>query len=356
MKTGLERFLEDAHKFRGNAWGILSHAAAVSRNLEYSVQVIAKQGLNIKRLFTPEHGFFATAQDQEAVLKDTFTDLEVVPLYGETRESLKPKPEHMEDLDGIIIDLQDVGSRYYTYVWSALIVARAFSRAGKKVIVLDRPNPINGVDVEGPVNEILSFVGLYPIPIRHGKTYGEIIEEIARRENMDVLVYHLEGWDREKYFDQLELPWVMPSPNMPTVETALVYPGMCLLEGTNLSEGRGTTRPFEIFGAPYIDPFEMVKHIEVEGAVLRPLYFRPTFNKYAGQVIGGFQLHVMDRKRFRPVETAVKILETVKGLYPEEFAWKEPPYEFEEEIMPIDLLWGSPWLRKHIDSIQRPLR
>ncbi len=351
MKIGLERFLEDADKFMGDAWGVLSHAAAVSRNLEYSVQVIAKRGLNIKRLFTPEHGFFATAQDQEAVLRDTFGNLQVIPLYGKTKESLHPKPEHMEDLDGVIIDLQDVGARYYTYVWSALIVMRAFARAGKKVIVLDRPNPINGVDVEGPVNEILSFVGMYPVPIRHGKTYGEILEKIARRENLDVIVYHLEGWDRSRYFDELDLPWVMPSPNMSTVDTAVVYPGMCLLEGTNLSEGRGTTRPFEIFGAPYIDPFEMVRHIQVEGAVLRPLYFKPTFNKYAGQVIGGFQIHVLDRRRFRPVETAVRILETVKRLYPDDFAWKEPPYEFEEEIMPIDLLWGSDWLRKHIDSL-----
>lgn len=351
MRTGLERFLKDAEKFRGNAWGVLSHAAAVSRNLEYSVQVIAGRGLNIRRLFTPEHGFFATAQDQEAVLKDTFGDMEVIPLYGKTKDSLYPKEEHIRDLDGVIIDLQDVGARYYTYVWTALLVMRAFAGAGKKVIVLDRPNPINGVDVEGPVNSILSFVGMYPVPIRHGRTYGEILEEVARKENLDVIVYHLEGWDRNLYFDELDLPWVMPSPNMPTVDTAIVYPGMCLLEGTNLSEGRGTTRPFEIFGAPYIDPFEMAGQIEVEGAILRPLYFKPTFNKYAGQVIGGFQIHVLDRRRFRPVETAVRILETVKKLYPDEFAWKEPPYEFEEEIMPIDLLWGSDWLRRHINSL-----
>jgi len=283
VKTGLERFVEDAHKFRGDAWGVLSHAAAVSRNLEYSVQVIANQGLEIRRLFTPEHGFFATAQDQEAVLKDTFGNLEVIPLYGKTKESLYPKPEHLADLDGVIIDLQDVGARYYTYVWSALIVMRAFARAGKKVIILDRPNPINGVDVEGPLNEILSFVGMYPVPIRHGKTYGEILEEIARRENLDVIVYHLEGWDRSRYFDELDLPWVMPSPNMPTVDTAVVYPGMCLLEGTNLSEGRGTTRPFEIFGAHYIDPFEMVRHIQVEGAVRDPSTSSPPSTSTPGR-------------------------------------------------------------------------
>ena len=351
MRTGLEVFLEDIDRFRGPAWGMLSHAAAVSRSLEYSVVETQKRGLRIKKLFTPEHGFFAVEQDQIPVSRDLFPGVETIPLYGESSDSLYPKGEHMEDLDGIIIDLQDVGARYYTYVWSALIVMREFARRGKEVIILDRPNPINGVDVEGPVNEIISFVGMYPVPIRHGRTYGEILYEVAEKENLHVIWYGVEEWDRSRYFDELNLPWVMPSPNMPTIDTAIVYPGMCLLEGTNLSEGRGTTRPFEIFGAPYIDPFEMKHFLHVEGAIFRPLYFKPTFGKYAGQVIGGFQIHVIDRRKFKPVRTAVHILETVKRLYPEHFRWKNPPYEFEEETMPIDLLWGNDWLRRHIDAI-----
>ncbi len=347
LRLGVELFLEDVDRFRNERWAILTHSPAVLRNLEYTLLALRKASLDIRILFTPEHGFFPVEQDQIPVSEPyMFEGLKVVSLYGKTKASLYPDEEDVESVDGVIIDIFDVGARYYTYVWTASIVARAFGSKGKKVIVLDRPNPINGTDVEGPVNEITSFVGLYRIPIRHGKTYGEILSMVAEIENFEIIHYRVQGWDRSRFYDELGIPWVMPSPNMPTLDTAIVYPGMCLLEGTNISEGRGTTRPFEIFGAPFIDPFEL--EVELDYAYLRPIFFKPTFSKYKGEVCGGFQIHVLDRRRFRSVESAVRIIREIKNKYPKEFAWRPPPYEFEENIMPIDLLWGSDGLRRSI--------
>lgn len=227
----------------------------------------------------------------------------------------------------------------------------------KSVVILDRPNPINGVDIEGPVLDMnyVSFVGLKPLPVRHGMTIGEIASYIKDKfyPSLELYIIKMEGWKRVMWFDSTGLPWVMPSPNMPTLDTATVYPGMCLFEGTNLSEGRGTTRPFEIFGAPFIEPDRLIKRLEefrLSGVIFRPLYFELTFQKYARQLCGGCQIHVIDRDRFRPFKVAVAILKAVYELYPSEFQWRRPPYEYEKEKLPIDILAGTDRLRSFIED------
>jgi uncharacterized protein YbbC (DUF1343 family) len=255
----------------------------------------------------------------------------------------------LDGLDVLLIDLQDVGSRYYTFVWTMYLCMRACERCGIAVVVLDRPNPINGLTIEGPVLDPnhRSFVGMHPIPIRHGRTIGELAQQFRKETfpNCELSVLPLKNWDRAMWFDQTGLPWVMPSPNMPTVDTATVYPGMCLFEGTNISEGRGTTRPFEIFGAPFIDAEKLcaeLKSLKLPGVFFRENYFQPTFQKFAGQLCGGAQIHVIDRDEFRPFQTGVEIIREIGRLHPDQFAWKQPPYEYEREKLPIEILLGGP--------------
>lgn len=263
----------------------------------------------------------------------------------------------LQDMDVMVVDLQDVGSRYYTFIWTLENSLQACSEADKSVVILDRPNPIGGVHGEGPVLDMAfsSFVGQRPLPVRHGMTIGEI--GVYLRDtfypSLDLHVIPLQGWQRKMWFDDTGLPWVMPSPNMPTVDTATVYPGMCLLEGTNLSEGRGTSRPFEIFGAPYVKPEMLVKRIEefrLPGVVVRPLHYQPTFQKYSGILCGGAQLHITKREKFSPFTTGVAIIKAVHDLYPEYFQWKRPPYEYEREKLPFDILAGTDRLRKDIEQ------
>jgi uncharacterized protein YbbC (DUF1343 family) len=269
----------------------------------------------------------------------------------------KPFPEMLEDIDVMIIDLQDVGSRYYTFIWTMALVMEACEEMNKAVVVLDRPNPITGSDIEGPVlkPEFSSFVGLRTLPVRHGMTIGEIglYLKAAYYQDLDFFVIPMQGWKRGMWFDQTGLPWVLPSPNMPTLETATVYPGMCLFEGTNLSEGRGTTRPFEIFGAPFIDPDVLIKRLHdlrLPGTIFRPLHFLPTFQKHAGMLCGGAQIHITDKQRFRPFKTAAALLKTIFELYPKKFRWKKPPYEYEKKLLPIDILAGTDRFRKDIEQ------
>jgi uncharacterized protein YbbC (DUF1343 family) len=274
---------------------------------------------------------------------------------------LSPAAEHLAQIDVLVFDVQDVGARYYTYAATMALCMRAAKGAGVKVVVLDRPNPIGGLQVEGGGLEpgLENFCGLYPVPQRHGMTVGEL----ARLYNgafgigCELEVVACEGWRRESYFDQCGLPWVMPSPNMPTLETAVVYPGMCLLEGTNLSEGRGTTRPFELFGAPFIDGRELAAELArygVPGALLRPCVIQPTFDKFAGVRCGALQLHVIDRAVFNAFRTGIAVLVAVKALWPEAFAWRTEPYEFRSDVPAIDLLAGTPAVREAIDA-GRPL-
>ncbi len=345
-------------QLKGARIGLLINPASVNRRLTHAIDTALRaKKFKLTSLFGPQHGIWANTQDNMIEWKgfiDKKTGLPVYSLYGDTR---KPLPEMLKDIDTLVIDLQDIGSRYYTFIWTMSLVMEACSEIGKIVVVLDRPNPINGIDIEGPVNEegYFSFVGLKPLPVRHGMTIGEIGLYLKDRfyPSLDLKIIKMEQWKRRLWFDETGLPWVMPSPNMPTLDTATVYPGMCLLEGTNLSEGRGTTRPFEIFGAPFIEPERLVSRLrdfKLKGVFFRPLYFEPTFHKYKGELCGGAQIHVIDRRRFKPFLTAVAILKAVKELYPEKFQWRRPPYEYETEKLPIDILSGSTRLRQFIEE------
>jgi uncharacterized protein YbbC (DUF1343 family) len=253
--------------------------------------------------------------------------------------------------------MQDIGSRYYTFIWTMELCMQACMETGKPVVVLDRPDPLGGIITEGPVLEMpyASFVGQRPMPVRHGMTIAEIAAYL-KNEFYPSLEFHIipmKGWKRKMLFDETGLPWVLPSPNMPTLDTALVYPGMCLLEATNISEGRGTTRPFEIFGAPFVDAemlAEKLKSFKLPGVIFRSMYFQPTFQKHAGKLCGGTQIHVTDRNRFKPFKTGCAVLKAVYDLYPDSFKWKQPPYEYETEKMPIDILAGTDRFRKDIES------
>jgi uncharacterized protein YbbC (DUF1343 family) len=293
-----------------------------------------------------------------------FTDphfkVPVHSLYGEVR---KPRAEWLRGLDAMVCDLVDVGARYYTFVWTLTYVLEACAEAGLPLFVLDRPNPLNGVDIEGPIwrPDFHSFVGRDAIPMRHGMTMGELLlfYNDTHGVGADITVIPASGWKRGMWLDDTDVAWAMPSPNMPTLDTAIVYPGQCLLEATLLSEGRGTTRPFEIFGAPYIDAHAYCDALNSEGLAgcyFRPLYFEPTFQKHARQTCGGCFLHVTDRSVFRSVHATVAILHQARRMYPQQFAWKPPPYEYETIKMPIDILAGDQRLREAIEAGTSPQR
>ena len=345
-------------KLKGARTGLLVHPASVNKQLEHAVGLFLKSKTCIlKALFGPQHGIRGETQDnmiEWESFRDTQTGLPVFSLYGHTR---KPGPSKLKDIDVLVIDMQDAGSRYYTFIWTMELCMQACMEMNKSVIILDRPNPINGHLTEGPVLDMVfaSFVGQRPLPVRHGMTIGEIGNYLRNEfyPSLDFHVIPIQGWKRKIWFDETKLPWVMPSPNMPTLDTALVYPGMCLLEGTNISEGRGTTRPFEIFGAPFIEPDKMIKHLlrfKLPGLIFRPMYFQPTFQKHTGKLCGGAQIHVINRERLKPFKTGVAIIKSIHDLYPEHFAWKQPPYEYETEKMPIDILAGTDRLRKDIEK------
>jgi uncharacterized protein YbbC (DUF1343 family) len=369
VQTGLDILLEeDIAGLRGRRVGVLCHPASVSSRLVHIVDALAAARVNLTRLFGPEHGIRGEAQDMIGVegARDPRTGIPVTSLYGETAESLAPTAEALSDIDVLVVDLQDVGSRYYTFIWTMALSLQAAARAGVAVLVLDRPNPIGGVVIEGGEVDpaVESFVGLGSIPVRHGLTIGEVArlvreglpwggERFAQPLDCDVQVIAMRGWHRGDYFDQTGLPWVLPSPNMPTVGTALVYPGLCLLEGSNVSEGRGTTRPFEILGAPFLDGFQLADRLAAErlpGVLWRPLAFRPTFHKFAGQVCGGVQIHVVDQTVFRPYLTGVAVLRALRALAGEAFRWRTEKYEFVSDRPAIDLLTGGDAIRKGIEA------
>jgi uncharacterized protein YbbC (DUF1343 family) len=338
--------------------GLVVHPASVNRKLEHAAAVCGRsKKFRLAALFGPQHGILGQTQDNMVEwegFRDPATGVPVYSLYGKTR---KPLPEMLSNVDALVIDLQDVGSRYYTFIWTLELCMQACQELGKTVVVLDRPNPINGQITEGPVlnPEFASFVGLRPLPVRHGMTIAEIGAYLQDtfHPGLDYRIIPLQGWKRRMWFGETHLPWAMPSPNMPTPDTALVYPGMCLLEGTNISEGRGTTRPFEIFGAPFIHAGTLVsilKEFKLPGVTFRPLSFQPAFQKHSGTLCGGAQIHVTDREKFKPFKTGVAILKAIHNTYPRDFAWKQPPYEYEEVTLPIDILAGTDRLRKDIES------
>lgn len=338
--------------------GLLVHPASINTRFEHTAVLLNKsRKIALSALFGPQHGILGETQDNMIEwegFRDRKTGLPVFSLYGQTR---KPTPSMLKNIDVMVIDLQDIGSRYYTFIWTMELCMQACEEMKKSVVILDRPNPIGGHMREGPVlnQPYFSFVGQRPLPVRHGMTIGEI-GNYLHNEFYPALDFHiitLEGWKRKEWFDVTGLPWVMPSPNMPTLDTAVVYPGMCLLEGTNISEGRGTTRPFEIFGAPFIDPdllVSLLKENRLSGVTFRPMFFQPTFQKHAGKLCGGAQIHVTDRGKFRPFQTGVAVIKALHDLYPKDFAWKHPPYEYEYEKMPVDILAGTNRLRQDVEN------
>ena len=357
VRRGVERLLAgEAADLRSRSLGLVAHPASVTDDLTHSATALLGAGWDLRALFGPQHGARGEKQDnmvESAPYTDPLSGLPVHSLYGDVR---KPTPAMLQGLDALLFDLQDVGVRVYTFVWTMALAMEACAEAGVRFVVLDRPNPIGGEAREGPMLRagFESFVGLHPVPLRHGLTCGEMARwlNVERRLECDLEVIPCDGWRRSMSWSETGLPWVMPSPNLPTPDSCAVYPGMVLFEGTNLSEGRGTTRPFELFGAPFVDAYALERLLRDTlgaGVRLRPCHFEPTFQKHAGRMCGGGQIHVTDGRAFRPVHTAVAILAAVKALAPDAFAWRSPPYEYETVKPPIDILWGSDVLRSAID-------
>jgi uncharacterized protein YbbC (DUF1343 family) len=349
---------EGFSRLRGRRLGVLCHQASIAADYKHIVDLLLEQpDCDLQAIYGPQHGLHGHTQDNMIEwegFRDRRTGLPVYSLYGKHRQ---PPPEMLAGLDALIVDLQDVGSRYYTFIWTMALCMRACEPLGIEMIVLDRPNPIGGLQQEGPFPEpgYESFVGLHPLLIRHALTIGEIARHLQSQfyPQLQLEVVEMEGWERWMYWEDTGLPWAMPSPNMPTVDTAVVYPGGCLLEGTMLSEGRGTTQPFETFGAPYMDAHTYaaaLNGLELPGVVFRPVYFEPTFQKHARQLCGGVFVHVTDRKSFLPVLTYVAAIREARAIYGDQFAWRPPPYEYEERLMPFDILIGNSWLREMIDA------
>lgn len=358
-RTGLDRLAAaEFAPLRGRRVGLLVHPASVDGRWRHAKDLLAgAPGVRLAALFGPQHGLLGQTQDN-MIEWEGFTDgatgVPVHSLYGRHR---KPTSRMLAGLDVLVIDLQDVGARYYTFIWTMLLCLEACAEAGVAVMVLDRPNPLGGEVVEGPLldMEFASFVGLAPIPVRHGLTIGELacFFVAERALDVDLEVVWCEGWRREQLFSETGLPWVLPSPNMPTPDTALVYPGGCLLEGTELSEGRGTTRPFEIFGAPYLLGEEVAVRLEalrLPGAVFRPLHFEPTFHKFAGRLCCGVQVHVTDPRVFRSFTVYTAAIGICRELGGQQFGWKQPPYEYEKRKLPIDILSGGTAWRRDLEA------
>jgi uncharacterized protein YbbC (DUF1343 family) len=356
VQTGLDRLAsgELDRLFKGRKIGLIANPTAIDSRFRHAIDLIHDR-YDLLRLFGPEHGLRADAQDMIAVdeLRDEATGLDVVSLYGHDLESLTPTPSDLDGIDVLVFDIQDVGARYYTYVWTMVLAMRAAAKAGIGFVVLDRPNPLGGDIIEGGGIEpgYESFVGLCSLPNQHGLTAGEIATWRKDVESLDVEleVVKMNGWSRSMTYEQTALPWVQPSPNMPTLDTALVYPGMCLIEGTEISEGRGTTKPFEIFGAPFIKGQRLadtLSAMKLPGVQFRALGFLPQFQKHAGVVCGGLQLHVTHRDQFQSYRCAVAILHGIFTLWPEQAKCREKAYEFVDDIPALDLLAGSPALRE----------
>jgi uncharacterized protein YbbC (DUF1343 family) len=360
VQTGLEVLLETPELIGGRPWALVSNQAAVTADLDHARAALrAIDPGPLVRLFAPEHGIDCIEQDMEAVVdaRDRLTGCEVRSLYGSTADTLSPKPEDLNGVEAVLVDLPDIGARYYTFAATMDWVMAACERARVEVVVLDRPNPIGGVRREGGLVDegYESFVSQLPVPIRHGLTLGEIalLLQRDRYPQLELTVVPCRGWRRQDWLDDTGLPWVLPSPNMPTVETAGLYPGLCLVEATTLSEGRGTTRPFQLVGAPWIDAEALtgrLRDLDVTGIGLRAARFRPEFGKHGGEVCSGVELHLRDRRAFNPVAFGLHLVKTVHDLHPEDFSWRPDPYEFVGDIPALDILTGSSAAREAIEG------
>jgi uncharacterized protein YbbC (DUF1343 family) len=359
IATGLDQFVQEYWKrFRGQSLGLLANQASVDHNLQNAKDVISSllPG-QLKITFGPQHGF--TGEDQDNMVEtedyvDPALHIPAISLYGKKTDRLS---HFLDTIDLLVIDLQDVGTRVYTFISTMLFCLKEAAKAGKRVLLLDRPNPLGGVVVEGNLlrPEFYSLVGPFALPMRHGMTMGELANLFIDVFQIDceLTVLPLKGWFRHMLWKDTGLRWVMPSPNMPLSETAQVYPGQVIWEGTNISEGRGTCRPFEIFGAPFINPFVIKKQLaseDMEGCYLQEYYFRPTFNKWKNERCGGFMIHVIDPITYRPYRTSLALLTIIKKTFGDEFTWRKPPYEYDFERFPIDLISGDSSIRTALEE------
>ncbi|MDQ2976737.1 MAG: DUF1343 domain-containing protein [Acidobacteriota bacterium] len=356
---GLERLLEERiSMLRGARVGLVCNQASVDHGLRHAADILHEhRDVDLRALFGPQHGIRGDVQDNMIETEhtvDSETGLRIHSLYSETRE---PTEEMLKDVDVLVFDMQDVGCRIYTFAYTMANCMRAAGKCGKRVVVCDRPNPINGKDVAGNAlePEQASFVGQFAIPTRHGMTLGELALLFKQhfKVDCDLQVIEMDGWERGYWQDQTDAPWVMPSPNIPTLDSATVFPGTVHFEGTQISEGRGTTRPFELVGAPYIEPEKyarLLNEMKFAGVYFRSCIFRPTFQKHAGVSCGGVQIHVTDRERFEPVTVGIAMVKLAYDLYPTEFRWKEPPYEYVYDRNPFDVIAGTSKIREAIEA------
>lgn len=359
IKLGLEKVLENPVKYFGNQRvGLICNQATVNHQFQHAADLFFEHPeIKLTTLFGPQHGIRGDVQDnmiETGHTTDPQTELPIYSLYSETRQ---PTENMLSNVDALVFDLQDVGTRVYTFIYTMANAMKACAKFGKKFFVLDRPNPINGVDVEGNILELghESFVGMFPIPMRHGMTIGELAKMFNKDFELhcDLEVITMDGWSREDYGDETDCPWVMPSPNMPTVDTAVVFPGTVYFEGTLMSEGRGTTRPFEIIGASYINSknyADALNALNLEGVIFRPIGFIPTFQKEAGKGCGGVFIHVTNRDLFKPVITGIAMAKVAFDLYPNDFKWKNTPYEYVFDRNPFDVIHGSTKLREAFEQ------
>ena len=361
VQTGLERLIDAPPKsIKDSRLGLLCNPASVDRHFRHARFLIAQKFPGqLKALFSPQHGFFAEKQDnmiESQDLHDPALNIPVFSLYAKTRT---PTKEMLKDIDILIIDLQDVGTRVYTFIYTMSFCMEAARKYGQKILVLDRPNPIGGRIIEGNVlsEDCTSFVGRYPIPMRHGLTVGELalLFNDAFEIGCELELIPMSGWKRNMFFQDTKLPWIPPSPNLPTPISTLVYPGQVIWEGTNVSEGRGTTLPFEIFGAPFLDPDKIISFVggdRLKGAILREIGFEPTSNKWQETPCRGFQIHVIDPHVYEPYLASMTLLRAVLALHGDRFQWKTPPYEYEFERLPIDLILGSKKIRQRLEKLE----
>lgn len=359
ITLGIEVLLEDRARLLGGARvGLICNPATVDHRFRHAADLFrAHSDINLTALYGPQHGVRGETQDNMIEwegFRDPRTGVMAYSLYGEVR---KPIAEMLEDVDVLVFDLQDVGTRVYTFIYTMALAMEAARELGKRFIVLDRPNPVGGLAVEGNILESghASFVGMYPILMRHGMTAAELARMFNKEFKIgcDLEVVPMQGYRRDFWFDDTDAPWVIPSPNMPTVETATVYPGAVFVEGTRISEGRGTTRPFEINGAPYADGYELAGHLirlQLPGVHFRPHSFIPTFQKHAGELCHGVQIHVLDRAAFNPVITGIALIKAFHDLYPDDFEWQSPPYEYVYDRLPFDVIAGTTKLREQIEG------
>ncbi len=357
--SGIDHLLSQPEKYlQGKTVGLIVNHTSLAGDGKHSItHFLSHSAFTLQALFAPEHGLNGTAQDMTPIDNevDLLSGLDIKSLYGKNKDSLVPDPALLHDIDNLVFDIQDIGSRYYTFIYTMANCMTICKQTGTRMVVCDRPNPINGTSVEGNLvgENLRSFVGQYSLPNRHGMTVGELARLFNEHFGIhcDLTVVPMSGWSREMWYDQTGMIWTPPSPNMPTLATATVYPGMCLIEGTLLSEGRGTTLPFEQIGAPFINPHKLTARLEKDspllpGVYFRPQYFKPMFQKHAGEVCAGLQLHITDRDHFKPLLTTVALLRAIAEIYPDRLHWRTEPYEFVSNRLAIDLLYGNPKLRE----------